>query len=87
MDRNNENDGQPVRIQPQRSSVPSFLFLIFMLYILTNHSGDEFLARSYHQDALQSLNYQLSNFTAWLNGTETNFTMVRAQLLLAPERC
>ncbi|OAX43199.1 hypothetical protein K503DRAFT_853458 [Rhizopogon vinicolor AM-OR11-026] len=75
MDRNDENDGQPARIQQQRSSVPSFLFLIFMLYILTNHSGDEFLARNHSQDSLQSLNYQLSNFTAWLNGTETNFTM------------
>jgi multimeric flavodoxin WrbA len=58
-----------------------------MLYILTNHSGDEFLARNHYQDTLQSLNYQLSNFTAWLNGTETNFTMVRAQLLLVLERC
>lgn len=58
-----------------------------MLYILTNHSGDEFLARNHYQDALQSLNYQLSNFTAWLNGTETNFTMVRAQLVLVLERC
>ncbi|KAG1723246.1 uncharacterized protein EDB91DRAFT_1240120 [Suillus paluster] len=75
MDRNDENDGQPARIQQQRSSVPSFLFLIFMLFILTNHTGDEFLARNHYQDALQSLNYQLSNFTAWLNGTESNFTM------------
>lgn len=46
-----------------------------MLFILTNHTGDEFLARNHYQDALQSLNYQLSNFTAWLNGTESNFTM------------
>lgn len=75
MDRNDENDGQPARLPQQRSSVPSFLFLIFMLFILTNHTGDEFLARNHYQDALQSLNYQLSNFTAWLNGTESNFTM------------
>lgn len=87
MDRNDENDGQPARLPQQRSSVPSFLFLIFMLFILTNHTGDEFLARNHYQDALQSLNYQLSNFTAWLNGTESNFTMVRAQLFLAADEC
>ncbi|KAG2071545.1 hypothetical protein BDR04DRAFT_1098008 [Suillus decipiens] len=84
MDRNDENDGQPARIPQQRSSVPSFLFLIFMLFILTNHTGDEFLARNHYQDALQSLNYQLSNFTAWLNGTESNFTMPDRNTAAAP---
>ena len=44
--------------------------------MLTNHNGDEFLARHQYQDALMSLRHQLSNYTAWLNGTESNFTLV-----------
>lgn len=64
--------------QPQRprSSVPSLLFITFLLFMLTNHSGDEFLARNQYQNALQSLDYQLGNFTAWMNGTSSNFTLV-----------
>lgn len=27
-------------------------------------------------EALESLKYQQANYTAWLNGTESNFTMV-----------
>lgn len=44
--------------------------------MLTNHSSDEYLARSQYQDALQVLNDQLSNFTAWMNGESSNFTLV-----------
>ena len=62
--------------QQQRSSIPSFLFIVFMLFMLTNHSGDEYLARSQYQDTLQAMNDQLSNFTAWMNGESSNFTMV-----------
>lgn len=47
----------------QRSSIPSFLFISFMLFMLTSHNGDEFLARHQYQDALRSLTYQLSNYT------------------------
>ncbi|KAF7309806.1 RING-type domain-containing protein [Mycena indigotica] len=62
--------------QPARNPIPHFLFISFMLFLLTNHNGDEFLARHQYQDSLRTLTYQLSNFTAWLNGTtETNFTM------------
>ncbi|KAF8840833.1 hypothetical protein BDN67DRAFT_950901 [Paxillus ammoniavirescens] len=61
--------------QQQRSSIPSTLFIIFMLFMFTNHSGDEFLARNHYQDTLQSMNYQLSNFTAWMSGETSNFTM------------
>jgi hypothetical protein len=70
----------PAPPQGPRSSVPSFLFMTFLLFMLTNHSGDEFLARSRYQDAMQSLQYQLSNFTAWINGTSSNFTLVSPQL-------
>lgn len=67
--------GNP-RPQTSRSSVPSFLFISFILFMLTSHSGDEFLARHQYQDALQSLTHQLSNYTAWMNGNSSNFTMV-----------
>ena len=60
----------------QRSSIPSFLFISLMLFLLTSHNGDEFLARHQYQDALRSLEYQLSNYTAWMNGTSSNFTVV-----------
>jgi len=66
-------DGRP---QQPRSSIPSLLFITFLLFMLTSHSGEEFLARNQYQNALESLNYQLSNFTAWMNGTSSNFTLV-----------
>jgi hypothetical protein len=68
--------GNP-RVQRPRSSLPSLLLISFMLFMLTSHNGDEFLARHQYQDSLQSLGYQLSNYTSWMNGTESNFTMVR----------
>jgi hypothetical protein len=64
--------------QRPRSSIPSFLFITFLLFMLTNHSGDEFLARNTYQNALQSLNYQLGNFTAWIGGRESEFVLVRS---------
>ena len=76
--RRDEEAGLPgnQRAQRTRSSVPSFLFISFMLFMLTSHNGDEFLARHQYQDALQSLTYQLSNYTSWMNGTASNFTLV-----------
>ncbi|KAJ7180624.1 hypothetical protein C8R46DRAFT_588307 [Mycena filopes] len=65
--------GNPQRV---RNPIPHFLFISFMLFLLTNHNGDEFLARHQYQDALRTLSYQLSNYTAWLNGeSDTNFTV------------
>ena len=64
----------------QRSSIPSFLFISLMLFLLTSHNGDEFLARHQYQDALRSLEYRLSNYTAWMNGTSSNFTVVGTSL-------
>ncbi|KAG6850568.1 hypothetical protein H0H93_011767 [Arthromyces matolae] len=59
----------------QRSSIPSFLFISFMLFMLTSHNGDEFLARHQYQEALKSLTYQLGNFTGWMNGTSSEFSV------------
>lgn len=80
MQRDDENGITPsdVRLQQQqrRSSIPSFIFIIFMLFMLTSHSGDEYLVRSQYQDALQAMNDQLSNYTAWMNGESSNFSLV-----------
>ena len=60
-----------------RSSVPSFLFLSFVLFMLMGGRGDEFAAtRELYATGLRSLNHQLANFTAWRNGTASNFTLV-----------
>ncbi|KAJ7115923.1 hypothetical protein C8R44DRAFT_880324 [Mycena epipterygia] len=59
----------------RRNPIPQFLFISFVLFLLTNHNGDEFLARHQYRDALQTLTYQLSNYTAWINGTYSNFTV------------
>ncbi|KAF9531755.1 hypothetical protein CPB83DRAFT_84315 [Crepidotus variabilis] len=72
------------RSQRFRSNVPSFLFISFILFMLTSHNGDEFLARHQYQDALQSLTYQLSNYTSWLNGTAANFTMDERDTSIPP---
>ena len=88
MERDDENAITPNDVrtqqQQQRSSIPSFLFIILMLFMLTNHSGDGYLARSQYQDALQAMNDQLSNFTAWINGGSSNFTLVGVYACCAP---
>ncbi|KIY45018.1 hypothetical protein FISHEDRAFT_77045 [Fistulina hepatica ATCC 64428] len=63
--------------QRPRASIPSFLFLSVILFLLTNHNGEEFLARHHYQLALANLGYQLGNYTAWMeqNATATNFTV------------
>ena len=73
-----EEAALPVNAQPQRprSAVPSLLFIGFMVYMLTSHNGDEFLARHQYQDVLQTLTYHLSNYSSWMNGTSSNFSMV-----------
>lgn len=76
-------DAQNARPGPrQRASVPSFLLLSFILFMMTSHNGDEFLARHQHQDALENLTWQHGNYTAWRNGTNSNFTLVSPNLNL-----
>ena len=60
-----------------RTSVPSILFISFVFFMLMNGRGDELsVARDMYINSFRSLNYQLGNFTAWRNGTESNFTLV-----------
>ncbi|KAI0742037.1 hypothetical protein C8Q80DRAFT_1197624 [Daedaleopsis nitida] len=69
-------DGIDNPARQPRSSVPSFLFISFVLFMLMSGCGDEYAAtRDIYVNGLQSLNHQLSNFTTWLNGTDSNFTL------------
>ena len=70
-------NGIDTPVRQQRSSVPSLLFLSFVLFMLMNGKGDDIATtRELYVNGLQSLNWQLGNFSAWLNGTESNFTLV-----------
>ena len=70
-------NGTDTPVRQQRSSVPSLLFLTFVLFMLMNGKGDDFAStRDLYVNGLQSLNWQPGNFSAWLNGTERNFTLV-----------
>ncbi|KAI0763836.1 hypothetical protein BD413DRAFT_483618 [Trametes elegans] len=69
-------NGTEAAPRQQRSSLPSFLFITFALFMLTNGRGDEVsMTRDQYVDGLQSLNHQLSNYSAWLNGTSSNFSL------------
>ncbi|KAF8507963.1 hypothetical protein BU17DRAFT_57057, partial [Hysterangium stoloniferum] len=69
-----------------RSSISSMLFLIFMLFLMTGGGNEDnsITSKNQHKDALQSLKYQKSNYTAWLNGTESNFSMPSQDPTLLP---
>ena len=60
----------------QRGSLPSFLFVTFLFFILTNRNEEDVVVRTQYEDVVRALGYQLSNYSAWLNGTDTNFTLV-----------
>lgn len=70
--------------QRPRGSVSSFLFFSFVLFMMTNNSTEDLSTRNQYIDALQSFEWQMGNYTAWVNGTDPdtlNFTMVRASSL------
>ena len=60
----------------QRGSLPSFLFITFLFFMLTNRNEEDGVARSQYEDTIRAFGYQLSNYSAWLNGTASNFTLV-----------
>lgn len=59
----------------RRSSVPTFLFISFVLFMLTNNRGEQLDTRFQYMKALDSLNQRVSDYSAWLNGTASNFTL------------
>ena len=62
----------------QRGSLPSFLFITFLFFMLTNRNEEDVVVRTQYEETVRALGYQLSNYSAWLNGTDTNFTLVRS---------
>ncbi|CAE7233909.1 unnamed protein product [Rhizoctonia solani] len=62
----------PFNPNQARSSVTSLLLISIVLFLL---SGDDPAAQAQQEDALRTLQYQQGNYTAWLNGTASNFTL------------
>ena len=61
----------PTPISSQsRGSISSFLFLTFMLFMLTS-GGDDIVIRNHYKETLTELMWEKGNFTGWLNGTRT----------------
>ena len=75
-----EEAGSPPtpHIRPQRGSITSLLILSLIFLMMTNNGGGDGLsARDQYMDSLSSLEWQLGNYSVWLNGSETsNFTLV-----------
>jgi transmembrane E3 ubiquitin-protein ligase len=71
--------------RPQRGSVTSLLILSLFIFLMTNNGGnDDPTVRNHYKDNLSSLEWQLGNYSAWLNGSDTtNFTMVRSRICIA----
>ena len=59
-----------------RGNTWSFVFLLIWLFMLTNGGGDDLLVRSQYRETLRVLKQQRGNFSAWLWGEESNFTLV-----------
>ncbi|KDQ50442.1 hypothetical protein JAAARDRAFT_142065 [Jaapia argillacea MUCL 33604] len=61
-----------------RSSLSSFLFITFILFLLTSHNGgSELMAQERYRDALQGFKWTYGNFSEWVEGRESNFTLVK----------
>ena len=77
--RGDEAGGLPTpHIRPQRGSITSLLILSLIFLMMTNNGGGDGLsARDQYMDSLSSLEWQLGNYSVWLNGSDTsNFTLV-----------
>lgn len=72
----NMNTDRPPR--RHGGSISSFLLISFLLFMLTNNRGDESLTRYHYQEALDLSTHQLSNYSAWLNGSTSSFSLVRS---------
>ena len=70
--------------RPQRGSITSLLILSLLFFMMSNHGGsDDFTVRNQYKNTLSSLEWQLGNYSAWLNHSDTtNFTMVRIHTCL-----
>ena len=75
-----EEAGSPptTNVRAQRGSLTYFLIISLVFFMMTNNgSGDDISARNQYKDSLSSLEWQLGNYSVWLNGSDTtNFTLV-----------
>ncbi|QRV90192.1 DSC E3 ubiquitin ligase complex subunit 1 [Ceratobasidium sp. AG-Ba] len=71
----------PFNPNQARSSVTSLLLISIVLFLL---SGDDPSLQAQKEDTLRSLEYQQGNYTAWLNGTASNFTLEDTTNLTSP---
>lgn len=85
--RETRREGSPTPSSPRsgRGSVPTFLFISFVLFMLTNNRGEELDARYRYMKALDSLNDQVANYSAWLRGYPSNFSLVRTLIYVIHE--
>ena len=86
LGRGDEAGSPALADRPQRGSVTSLLILSLFIFLMTNNGGnDDPTVRNQYKDNLSSLEWQLSNYSAWLNGSDTaKFTMVRKAHLAYP---
>lgn len=67
--------------RPQRSVLPSFLFISFVLFMVTNNQGEDPSTKAHYLDNLSVISEQVANYSGWLNGTAPeNFTLVSTLL-------
>ncbi|KAG8743811.1 hypothetical protein FRC10_011359 [Ceratobasidium sp. 414] len=71
----------PFNPNQARSSVTSLLLISIVLFLL---SGDDLSLQTQKEDTLRSLEFQQGNYTAWLNGTASNFTLEDTNNLTSP---
>jgi hypothetical protein len=78
LGRGDEAGSPAMTDRPQRGSVTSLLILSLFIFLMTNNGGnDDPTVRNRYKDNLSSLEWQLGNYSSWLNGSHTaNFTMV-----------
>ncbi|KZT68761.1 hypothetical protein DAEQUDRAFT_765968 [Daedalea quercina L-15889] len=79
-----EDSPTPSAPRSGRSSVPTFLFISFVLFMLTNNRGEEIDARYRYMKALDLLNGQVADFSAWLHGSPSNFSLPPEDNLTMP---
>ncbi|KAG8908336.1 hypothetical protein FRB99_007262 [Tulasnella sp. 403] len=70
-------------VQQGRSSFSSILMMCLILYLLTRSDIDP-LAQSRLYDVLTAAQHLQGNYSAWLNGTQSNYTEVKPPASLTP---
>ncbi|KAI0343001.1 hypothetical protein BDW22DRAFT_1356560 [Trametopsis cervina] len=61
--------------QRQPSSIPSFLFISFVIWIIMNNTSEEVAGKNKWLDTLSTIHANIHSYSAWLNGTTSNFSL------------